>query len=195
MAKDRTRGWVIACQQVRWRRRRPVRCRRRRRGVCLAVGMVGLVTAACGGQAGHGAVRPGPAPTSPAPTSPAPTIAAPTGPAPTAGVPHVMVVVLENREQGAVIGDPHAPYLNGLARRFGVAQNAYGTTHPSLPNYLELLAGTTFGIDSDCGDCRVEGPTLVDQLDARGVGWEADMEAKPAPRHPGGSPRTHAQEP
>jgi hypothetical protein len=104
-----------------------------------------------------------------------------------------MVVVLENRERGAVIGDPQAPYLNALARRFGSAQNAYGTTHPSLPNYLELLAGTTFGIDSDCGGCRVEGTTLVDQLDDRGIGWKAYMEAMPVACFRGVSFGTYAK--
>jgi len=104
-----------------------------------------------------------------------------------------MVVVLENREQGTVIGNPQAPYLNGLAARFGSAQDAYGTTHPSLPNYLELLAGTTFGIDSDCGGCRVEGQTLVDQLDAGGIGWKAYMEAMPVPCYRGVSSGSYAK--
>ncbi|HWG72419.1 MAG TPA: hypothetical protein VG184_00005, partial [Acidimicrobiales bacterium] len=58
-----------------------------------------VVAAACGGPAPHAAVRPG------APPATSTSLAAP------AGVSHVMVVVLENRERGAVIGDPKAPYL------------------------------------------------------------------------------------
>ncbi|MGH9103837.1 MAG: alkaline phosphatase family protein, partial [Acidimicrobiales bacterium] len=54
-------------------------------------------------------------------------------------------------------------------------------THPSLPNYLELLAGTTFGIASDCTSCSVNGTTLVDQLESRGLTWRAYMEGAPSP--------------
>lgn len=148
----------------------------------LALGLIASVSAACGGQGEHAAVRPGPVSTSTVSTIPPSAV-----PAPTAGVAHVMVVVLENRERGDVIGNAQAPYLNGLARRYGTADNAFGTTHPSLPNYLELVAGTTFGIDSDCTSCRVDGPTLVDQLDAKGVGWKAYMESMPTPCFPGAS--------
>jgi hypothetical protein len=104
-----------------------------------------------------------------------------------------MVMVLENREQGDVLGNPQAPYLNGLARRFGTAESSYATTHPSLPNYLELVAGTTFGIDSDCTSCNVEGSTIVDQLDSKGIGWRAYMEAMPAPCFRGASSGTYAK--
>jgi hypothetical protein len=104
-----------------------------------------------------------------------------------------MVMVLENREQGEVIGNPQAPYLNGLAKRFGLAESSYATTHPSLPNYLELVAGTTFGIDSDCTSCSVEGPTLVDQLDAKGIGWKAYMEAMPTACFRGDTSGTYAK--
>jgi phosphatidylinositol-3-phosphatase len=148
------------------------------------VGIV-VVAAACGSPVRHAAVRPG----APLPRSTSTSTIA----TPPAGVAHVMVVVLENRERGAVLSDPQAPYLDGLARRFGTADNAVATTHPSLPNYLELLAGTTFGIDSDCGDCRVDGSTLVDQLDTKGIGWKAYMEAMPAPCYRGVSDGTYAK--
>lgn len=74
-----------------------------------------------------------------------------------------------------------APYLSGLARRYGQAVASFGMAHPSLPNYLALVAGSTLGITSDCTDCSVEGTTLVDQLRARGVGWRAYMEGMPGP--------------
>jgi len=88
-----------------------------------------------------------------------------------AAAPHVMVVVEENREYPEVIGNPSAPYVNSLASQYGLATQAYATTHPSLPNYLELIAGTTFGITDDCTACSVEGTTLVDQLQASGLDW------------------------
>jgi hypothetical protein len=92
-----------------------------------------------------------------------------------------MLMVLENREYGEVIGDPGAPFLNQLAARYGLATRAYATEHPSLPNYLEILAGTTFGITSDCDTCTVDGPVLVDQLASLGIAWRAYMEGMPSP--------------
>ncbi len=99
--------------------------------------------------------------------------------------PHVMVIVEENREYGDVIGSSSAPYVNGLAQQFGLATQAYAITHPSLPNYLELIAGTTFGITSDCTSCSVEGTTLADQLQAAGYDWRAYMEGMPSPCYTG----------
>ncbi len=92
-----------------------------------------------------------------------------------------MVVVLENEEASSVIGSSEAPYINSLASRYGLATQSYGWTHPSLPNYLYLIAGTTFGVTTDCTSCSVEGQTLVDQLTAKGIGWRAYMESAPGP--------------
>jgi len=91
-----------------------------------------------------------------------------------------MVIVFENREYSDVIGSPNAPFINDLARRYGSATNLFAVTHPSLPNYLELLTGQTFGITDDCTSCSVEGDTVVDQLDRRGISWAAFMESMPS---------------
>jgi hypothetical protein len=88
---------------------------------------------------------------------------------------------MENREYTSVIGSASAPYVNGLAGRFGLATAAYAAAHPSLPNYLDLIAGTTFGITSDCTDCSVDGQVLSDQLDAAGISWTAYAEGLPSP--------------
>jgi hypothetical protein len=111
----------------------------------------------------------------------APTTAPADAPVENPAAPHTMLIVLENREYGDVIGDPNAPFINDLARRYGSATNLFAATHPSLPNYLELLTGRTFGISSDCTSCSVEGDTLVDQLDRRGTPWAAFMEGMPSP--------------
>jgi hypothetical protein len=41
------------------------------------------------------------------------------------------------------------PYLAGLARRFGYADHYTAIRHPSLPNYLAIAGGDTFGVDDD----------------------------------------------
>jgi phosphatidylinositol-3-phosphatase len=93
----------------------------------------------------------------------------------------VFVIVLENREYGEVIGNPEAPYFNHLVARGASAVDFYGVTHPSLPNYLALFAGDTFGIDENCGECVVSGPNLATQLSRAGISWRAYMEDLPYP--------------
>jgi len=89
--------------------------------------------------------------------------------------------VLENREYEEAVGNPEAPYFNHLVRRGAIATNFYGVTHPSLPNYLALFAGDTFGIAENCTDCVVQGPNLATQLSRAGISWRAYMESMPSP--------------
>src|SRR4051812_29761243 len=87
----------------------------RARALALAL-VAALVAAACGGEAGD--ANPGPT---------VPSVAADAAPARS----HVVVVVMENKEQFRVLGSSDAPYLTGLARRSGTATQSYGVTHPS----------------------------------------------------------------
>jgi hypothetical protein len=93
---------------------------------------------------------------------------------------HVAVLVLENKEYGQVIGNPAAPYLNSLARHYALATRYYGVTHPSLPNYLALTAGTTFGVHHDCTSCSFGGPNLMTQLNSTGFSWRSYVGGVPS---------------
>jgi phosphatidylinositol-3-phosphatase len=106
---------------------------------------------------------------------------------------HVAVVVLENAEYSDVIGSRAAPYINGLARRHGLATQMYGISHPSLPNYLALTGGSTYGVTSDCTDCTVPGTGLAGQLNAKGISWKAYMENLPRPCFTGASAGDYAK--
>ncbi|MBO0885453.1 MAG: hypothetical protein J2P17_34980, partial [Mycobacterium sp.] len=102
----------------------------------------------------------------------------------TASVPpfsHVIIVVMENQERGQVLNSGAAPYLDSLATQYGVADQYYGITHPSLPNYLALIGGDTFGITSDCTDCFVNSTSLADQIESSGRTWRAYEEGMPSP--------------
>lgn len=92
---------------------------------------------------------------------------------------HVFLIVLENHEYGEVVGNPRAPYLNGLARRGALATRYYAIAHPSLPNYLALLGGSTFGVRENCTDCVARGANLALQLSRAGISWRAYMEGLP----------------
>ncbi len=94
---------------------------------------------------------------------------------------HIVVIVMENAEYGEVIGSSAAPYVNALARRYALATQSFGITHPSLPNYLALTSGSTLGITSDCTECGRSAPNIVDQLEAARVSWGAYLEDAPRP--------------
>jgi hypothetical protein len=121
-------------------------------------------------------------------------------PSPIARLPggpvHVAVIVMENEEYGDVVGPSsggQAPYINSLARRYGLATGMYAITHPSLPNYLALTGGSTFGIDSDCTDCSVGATSIVDQLERAHLSWRAYMEDLPRPCFTGASAGDYAK--
>lgn len=92
---------------------------------------------------------------------------------------HVVLIVLENHEYDQVLGNPEAPYLNGLAQRGALATRYYAVAHPSLPNYLALLGGSTFGVTENCTGCRARGSNLALQLSRAGISWRAYMEGLP----------------
>jgi phosphatidylinositol-3-phosphatase len=98
-----------------------------------------------------------------------------------AKVSRIVVVVLENREYNEIIGRAAAPYINSLAGQSAVATNYHAVSHPSLPNYLALTGGSTFGFDgSDCMTCSVSHRNLIDQLEASKISWKAYMEDMPS---------------
>jgi hypothetical protein len=93
----------------------------------------------------------------------------------------VLLVVEENHELGQVIGLRRAPFLNRLAARGTLLTRYFAITHPSLPNYVALLAGDPLGIRGDCGTCHRRGRNLVDQLQAAGISGKAYYQGLPAP--------------
>jgi hypothetical protein len=95
---------------------------------------------------------------------------------------HVFVVVMENKEYSEVIGSGSAPYLNRLANRYASATRMFGVSHPSLPNYLAMLGGSTFGVGSNCTGCDgIRAQSFAGQLEDRGLSWRAYMDGMPSP--------------
>jgi hypothetical protein len=93
---------------------------------------------------------------------------------------HVMVVVFENKERGEVVGNPAAPTFAALSRRYATLSRYDAVAHPSLPNYLALVSGSTQGITDDCTDCVVNAPSLADSLAAAGRTWKTYAEGLPS---------------
>src|SRR5512143_285724 len=139
------------------------------------------------------------APIRAAPTPPSPTVAATpitslspspmstTTPAPTStpasvipNFKHIVMIVLENKEFGLVVNNGRMPYFNELAKNYTLLTQHYAVAHPSLPNYLALIAGDTFGVSFDCTKCLQDAQTLPDLLEASGRTWKTYQEDMPS---------------
>jgi hypothetical protein len=100
---------------------------------------------------------------------------------------HVFVLVEENHGYTDVIGNPAAPNLNALAATYGSATNYSAVTHPSEPNYVAMLGGSTFGVQDDNAyyTNKVAAPSLITELDRAHVGWKAYLQNLPHPGYQG----------
>jgi hypothetical protein len=143
------------------------------------------------------AATPGPAPAAVSPTA----------------VKHVFVIVMENKDYDQTFGpDSAAPYLSKTLTAQGqLLTQYYGIGHVSLDNYIAMVSGQAPNpqTQSDCqvftdfvpvgppdangqyvqplGGCvfPAEVPTLMSQLDAKGLPWMGFMEDMGTPcRHP-----------
>jgi phosphatidylinositol-3-phosphatase len=100
--------------------------------------------------------------------------------APVPRLEHVVVIVFENKERAQILGNARAPTFERLARAGADLADYYAVTHPSLPNYLALVSGTTQGITRDCTTCLARGTSLGDLLTRAHLTWGAYAEGYPA---------------
>jgi phosphatidylinositol-3-phosphatase len=109
---------------------------------------------------------------------------------------HVVVVIMENHSYDEV---RLYPYTASLILTSSTCTQSHAVTHPSLPNYLALWSGRTFGITND--NCPADGsPFTVDNLghacEVAGKTWRSYSEELPAAGDPvcsyGGYRRKHA---
>jgi len=105
---------------------------------------------------------------------------------------HVFLIVMENHSaQQALEG----PFVASLAAQYGVANNYHAVAHPSVPNYLALTSGSTWGVVDD-NFHNLPPHDLGTELTKAGVSWRAYMEGltgagcldSPLPYDPGHNP-------
>jgi hypothetical protein len=94
---------------------------------------------------------------------------------------YIVLVVLENKEFGSVINNPQMPFFNQLAKSYTLLTQDFAIRHPSVPNYLALTGGDTFGATSDCLTCFVDSPSIADLIEKSGRTWKAYEENMPSP--------------
>jgi phospholipase C len=106
----------------------------------------------------------------------------------TAQVPqsaHVVVVLEENHSYSQIIGNSSMPYLNGLAKKYGLAVNYYANTHPSIGNYFMLTTGKIITND-DRYTGTITSNNLVRVALTSGVSWKSYAESLPWVGYTGG---------
>jgi hypothetical protein len=73
------------------------------------------------------------------------------------------------------------PNLAGWAATYGQSTNYFAIGHPSLPNYLAIWGGSTFGVTSDCSvgspGCTPDAPSVWTQTLAAGGTAKAYQES------------------
>lgn len=72
------------------------------------------------------------------------------------------------------------PNFNRYAEEYTLLNAHYAVTHPSLPNYLTLIGGDTFGVISNCNDCYIDAASLPDLIEASGRTWRTYQERMPS---------------
>jgi len=113
-----------------------------------------------------------------APTAPLSTSAPSSAGSPT-GIVKALTIVLENH--GVAAATRAMPRLVALARRYGQTANDRAVAHPSLPNYLALVGGSTFDVHDDGGPAAhpIAGPSVFDLAIAHGGSARTYAEAMP----------------
>ena len=103
-------------------------------------------------------------------------------PASTQTVPpssHVFLLVEENHSYSSVIGNSPMPYLNSLAKKYGLATQFYANTHPSIGNYFMMTTGQIItNNDSMCS--AVTQDNIVRHLLTAGKTWKSYAESLPS---------------
>ncbi|MEY2553113.1 MAG: phosphatidylinositol-3-phosphatase, partial [Ilumatobacteraceae bacterium] len=91
---------------------------------------------------------------------------------------HVIWLIFENQRYSSVIGSTAAPYLTGLAAECGNAKGMVAETHPSLPNYLWMSAGSSKGVTDDGPPSAhpLKGPTIFSVIG----NWRSLHESMPS---------------
>ncbi len=105
---------------------------------------------------------------------------------------HVFLIVMENKTPAEALA---GPFTASLAAQFGVAENYRAITHPSVPNYLALASGSTWGVTDDSYHALPD-RDIGSQLTAGGKSWRAYMQGllpgqcltSPLPYDPGHNP-------
>ena len=115
-------------------------------------------------------------------------------PARAIGSAPVVLILMENHTFGSsdhgvngdttryIVGNPDAPYINGtLIPQGTLSTKYYANAHPSLPNYLDIVAGTDSGCTTDsCPTDSIAVDDVFHQLGAAGISFNSFAQSMPS---------------
>jgi phospholipase C len=104
---------------------------------------------------------------------------------------HVIIIMHENHSFEHIMGNRHAPYINGIAKRCGLATNSWATAHLSYFDYSAATSGLNYPSRT--------GPTIFSQVRRHGLSWGVYSQSQPRnchmrdayPYESGHNPATH----
>lgn len=140
-------------------------------------------------EARHGGARAALAASSPSPSPSPSSSSSPSGSTGQPGVvDKVLVLVVENKSRGQMVQG--LPTVARLGRRYGTTTDYRAVVHPSLPNYLSMVGGSTFGVRDDDAPAAhpLTGPSVLGAtLEAGHTAWlYADAMTSPCEPAPSG---------
>jgi phosphatidylinositol-3-phosphatase len=97
------------------------------------------------------------------------------------GATKLLVFVVENHSLAEMRSQ--MPWTFALAQRYGYATDFHAMTHPSLPNYLAIAGGSTFGVtdDNDPSSHPLPGASVFGEALHAGLTAHVYAESMPAP--------------
>lgn len=98
-----------------------------------------------------------------------------------AGADKLLVFIAENHSLSEM--RDQMPWTFNLAKTYGYATNYHGVAHPSLPNYLAIAGGSTFGItdDNDPSAHRLRGHSVFGVAKRAGLSARVYADSMPSP--------------
>ncbi len=100
---------------------------------------------------------------------------------------HIAVILMTDHGYSNIIGNPHAPTINALAKQYGLASRYYSTSDPDVADILALLTGKTYSVSDGLPywDQQLKVPSLLSQLDAAHESWKEYAQSMPYPGYLG----------
>jgi len=96
---------------------------------------------------------------------------------------HIVIVVEENHSYSQILESANASYISSLSKDPYSASfiNAFATTHPSQPNYLNLFSGSTQGVNNNyhSAGAPFTTPNLGSELISAGKSFTSYAEGLP----------------
>jgi phosphatidylinositol-3-phosphatase len=94
---------------------------------------------------------------------------------------HVFLVVGENLDYATTYSTKNMPYLTGLANKYGLATTYYSSTHPSIGNYENMMAGAILTNDDSQtpSSFPISSNNIAEAVQTAGKTWKDYVESDP----------------